>query len=83
MKNIILIALCFLPGFAFGCPACEKAQPELLRGVTHGAGPDSSWDYLIVSVTAAIVLLCMFLTCKLLIKPGEKNFDHIKNQILN
>ena len=65
------------------CPACEAAQPRLLRGITHGAGPESRWDYLIVWITVIITLLTLFYSVKWLIRPGEKNAHHIKNLILN
>ncbi|HEY4289088.1 MAG TPA: hypothetical protein VGN00_18425 [Puia sp.] len=65
------------------CPACEAAQPRILRGITHGAGPESRWDYLIVWITVMITLLTLFYSIKWLIRPGEKNAHHIKNLVLN
>ncbi|MEQ7799926.1 hypothetical protein ABDJ41_08925 [Pedobacter sp. ASV1-7] len=80
----------FLTGFvllmyitAMACPVCEKQQPKLLKGITHGAGPDSNWDYVIISIMAVIVLFCLFFSVKWLIKPGEKSASHIKFSILN
>jgi hypothetical protein len=55
----------------------------MLKGITHGAGPESQWDYVIVWTTAAIVLLTLFFSVKWLIRPGEKSEDHIKRFILN
>lgn len=73
-----------IPGYvASACPACEKQQPAIFRGITHGTGPDSRWDYLIISVTVVIVLLTLFYSVKWLIKPGEKSADHIKQLILS
>jgi len=65
------------------CPACEKAQPRILRGITHGAGPKSQWDYLIVWVAVIITVLTLYYSIKWLIRPGEKSAGHIKNFILN
>ena len=65
------------------CPACEKQQPELLKGISHGAGPQSDWDMVIVWGTAIIVALTFFLSVKWLFRPGEKGKAHIKRSILD
>lgn len=65
------------------CPVCEKNQPALLKGITHGAGPDSQWDYLIIFIMTGIVLGTLLVSLKYLIRPGEKNSRHIKNLVLN
>jgi hypothetical protein len=65
------------------CDACKKQQPKLLQGITHGTGPESSWDYLIVYVAVAIVLVSLFYSVKWLIRPGEKSSLHIKQFVLN
>ena len=84
MKKINLIALISLFGsFAYACPVCDKQQPAALRGITHGTGPDSGWDYLIISVAAIIVLITFFYSVKWLIRPGESSEAHIKQYILN
>ena len=74
-----------LGGFtmANACPVCEKQQPELLKGITHGAGPQSQWDYVIVWVVAVIAVITLFFSVKWLIRPGEKGAEHIKRTILN
>lgn len=68
---------------AIACPVCERNQPKLLKGVTHGGGPESQWDYVIVWGTVVIVLLTLFFSIKWLIRPGEKSEKHIKRMILN
>lgn len=84
MKKIWLGMLLMVSGFgAVACPECEKQQPKLLRGITHGAGPDSNWDYLIISVAVLIVLATLYFTIKWLVNPGEKSETHIKQWILN
>ena len=65
------------------CPVCEKNQPALLKGITHGAGPGSQWDYLIIFIMTGIVLGTLLVSLKYLIRPGEKNSRHIKNLVLN
>jgi len=76
---LLLTLLIHLAGRA--CPACERAQPRLLRGITHGAGPDSRWDYLIVWLAVIATVLTLFYSIKWLIHPGESNTAHIKHSI--
>ncbi len=85
MKYWILTIACFLTQIPtlMACDVCEKQQPEILQGITHGTGPQSNWDLLIVSIIALIVLLSLVLSLKYLIKPGEKNSNHIKHSILS
>ncbi len=64
------------------CPVCEKQQPKMLRGITHGAGPTSIWDWVIIGVVALITMLTLFYSAKYLLFPGEKSSTHIKNSIL-
>lgn len=77
------ISLCLFVVAAFGCPACEKQQPKLLQGITHGAGPGGFTDYIIIGIATAIVLVTLFFSIKWLINPGEKKANHIKQFILN
>jgi len=84
MKKLLILSPFILSFFAgYACPACEKQQPALLKGISHGAGPDSNWDMVIVWVIAIIVLLTLVFSIKFLIKPGEKSKSHIKRYILN
>ncbi|KAA9037170.1 hypothetical protein FW778_17220 [Ginsengibacter hankyongi] len=84
MKIILLsIALTFVSLFTFACPACEKQQPKLLQGITHGGGPGSNWDYVIISIAVIIVLFTLFFSVKWLVRPGEQSQSHIKRLILN
>jgi phage shock protein PspC (stress-responsive transcriptional regulator) len=86
MKKAIAL---FLPLFflqtvaAIACPVCDKQQPKILRGITHGTGPQTNWDYAIVWAAVLIVLITLFYMVKWLIKPEEKNDDHIKRMVLN
>jgi hypothetical protein len=84
MKKILLSIVVLLNVlYVFACPVCERNQPKILKGITHGAGPESKWDYVIVWVTVAIVLTTLFFSVKWLIRPGEKSDRHIKRFILN
>ena len=84
MKSLFAFIIFFLADISiYACDACEKQQPVILRGITHGAGPQSNWDYLIVSVAAAIVVATLFFSIKWLFSPGEKGEKHIKRIVLN
>lgn len=81
-KPAILIFLMLLQLTALACPVCDQRQPKILRGITHGAGPESVWDYVII-ITATVIVVCtLFYSVKWLIKPGEYSEDHIKRFIL-
>jgi hypothetical protein len=84
MKKYILIGLLILIRFtSLACPGCEAQQPKLLRGVVHGTGPESKWDYIIMWIMVLIVLFTLFYSIKWLIWPGEKSKSHIKYFVLN
>lgn len=67
----------------WACPVCEKQQPKVLKGITHGTGPQNNWDYVIISIVAILVLITLFYSLKYLIRPGEKSESHIKNLFIN
>ncbi|MES2003441.1 MAG: hypothetical protein V4450_02885 [Bacteroidota bacterium] len=84
MKKAGLLIACLSAGsVASACTVCEKQQPKILRGITHGTGPESNWDLLIVSVAVVIVLFTLFFSIKWLFFPGEQSTGHIKRCILN
>ncbi|HRN57829.1 MAG TPA: hypothetical protein PLL71_15325 [Agriterribacter sp.] len=84
MKKVLLCIFFLCPALAvLACPVCEKQQPEILRGITHGAGPEDRWDYVIVWAMVVIVLLTLFFSVKWLVRPGERSQHHIKRLILN
>lgn len=82
-RTYLFILLLFSSYAAMACPACEKQQPKLLRGITHGTGPESQWDYVIIVVTVAFVLITLFYSVKWLIRPDESMEGHIKTSIIN
>lgn len=75
-----LVCMSFI---SLACPVCEKQQPSYLKGIAHGAGPQNEWDLYIFWSMVVIVLACLIFSIKWLIKPGEKNPNHIKAKILN
>lgn len=82
-KKVFFILGLTLPALAgLACPVCEKQQPKLLQGVTHGAGPTSEWDYIIIWAMVIVVACTLYFSIKLLVKPGERTADHIKRTIL-
>ncbi len=86
MSNITRFAtILFLlsGGLAAACPVCDRNQSGILKGIAHGAGAESRWDYLIVGSVAVIVAITLFFTVKWLIKPGETSGEHIKRMILS
>lgn len=82
-RLLIILAILFTNIGAFACPVCEKQQPAVLRGISHGTGPQSNWDMVIIWVTVALVVLTLYFSIKFLVRPGEKSEDHIKRFILN
>jgi len=78
---ITVLLLAYVPGLA--CEVCKKQQPKLLRGVTHGAGPQGDWDYVWVGSIIVVVLVSLFYSVKWIIYPGEKETNHIKYSIFN
>lgn len=77
-----ILFLVFTYGSALACEVCKKQQPKVTQGFTHGAGPQSNWDWVIIGVITAITVLTLVYSMKYLIKPKEENAGHIKNSIL-
>lgn len=82
-KLLVVVSTIFYSLPALACPICDKKQPALLKGIAHGAGPESTLDYVIVYIMAALVAITMFFAFFYLIKPKEKGNDHIKRTILD
>ena len=80
-KTITFLFLIFFQITAFACPVCERNQPKVLRGIVHGSGPNSNWDYVSIIITMIIALFALIYSIKWLIKPNENNQDHIKYSI--
>lgn len=85
MKQIVKLMLLFvtgLPSSAYACEVCRAKQPEVLKGITHGAGPQGNTDLVIIWGAVAIVGITLFLSIKYLVKPQESAPDHIKNIVI-
>lgn len=80
---VIWMFIFFNVASSFACELCKEQQPKALRGITHGAGPQSDWDYVVVLGTVLIVVVSLFYSIKWIIHPGEKEREHIKNSIFN
>ncbi|AYL94509.1 hypothetical protein [Mucilaginibacter celer] len=80
-KYIILLLVLMIRLDATACESCKKSGG--FTGITHGPGPDSNWDYLIVLVMVVITLYVLVASIRCFIKPGEKSEQHIKRMILN
>ena len=85
MKSRIALGIFSLTAFrsaALACEVCAAQQPKILRGLTHGAGPQGNFDYVIVAVTVAVVLFTLVYAIKCLVRPGEREATHIKRIVL-
>jgi len=68
---------------AFACNECQRNQPDFLLDVSHGDGPDSYTDYVIVVSGIIVVLITTFLALKYLFqRKKEASTVHIKHTIL-
>ena len=83
VKYLLSVLIIFIAQIANACPVCEKQQPKITQGLTHGAGPQSDWDWVIIAIITLIAVLTLIYSIKYLIKPGEKNENHIKQSILS
>lgn len=82
-KKIVLLFTMFCSHIAvFACSVCEKQQPKMLQGITHGTGPQSDWDYAAVWAIIVVVVATLYFSLKWMIWPGEKSPTHIKRMIL-
>ena len=79
--SILFMLLMWMSGDALACEVCNKQQPKVLQGITHGAGPQSNWDYVLVSAIAIFSIAALVYSIKCLIRPGESANDHIKRVI--
>ena len=53
-----------------------------MHDMSHMAGPQAAWEYVLVVVAVIIVVGVFYLAFKYFFKPGEQQADHIKRRIL-
>ena len=82
-KNTAIVFFLLMVNLAFACDACKLQQPKVTRDFTHGVGPRGDFDWIIVAVIAVLTIFTFEYSLKYLVKPGEKEQNHIKNSILN
>lgn len=83
IKIFLILFIGLFVQITMACPVCEKQQPKITQGLTHGSGPQSNWDWVIIAIITLITLVTFIYSLKYLIKPGEKETDHIKQSILS
>jgi hypothetical protein len=82
-KIAILVLLLITQSYYKACEACDLKQPKITRGLTHGAGPQSFWDWIAVGIIVLISALTVIYFIKYTLKPESKKSNHIKNSILH
>ena len=83
MKKILFVLMTLGAFTSYGCPVCDRQQPGILKGIAHGAGPQTNWDYVIVYLVSAVVVVSLIFSILWLVRPGETNTSHIKRAVLN
>lgn len=82
-RNIATTLFLLIVDFALACEACKLQQPKITQSFTHGTGPESQWDWIIVASIALITIYTLIFSIKYLVIPGEKDKNHIKYSVLN
>lgn len=85
MKNksaLLFLLFAGIPLANYACELCRENQPRLLKGITHGTGPQGNTDYIIIWTAVLIVSVTLFLSIKYLVWPKESAADHIKYSIV-
>lgn len=67
----------------WACELCESQQPAMWKGITHGPGPSGKFDLIITWIAIVIVLITLYWSIKLLIRPKEGQANHIKNIVVD
>ena len=83
MRTLIAFLFLLLNIPLWACEACERQQPAMLKGITHGTGPQGGLDMPIVYGAAVIVLFTLVMSIKYLVKPNEDSEEHIKRVVLH
>lgn len=83
LSMIVLFMLTMSVQSVLACTVCGQNQPKALQGITHGTGPQSNLDFVIITVGVIIVSITLIYSLKFLIRPGEKQPGHIKNSVVD
>ena len=83
LKLLLTSVFVFMMKNLIACAVCEEQKPKILRGISHGVGAESYWDWVIIFIIAAITLIVLIYSVIHLIKPTENKYNHIKKTILN
>lgn len=69
---------------ALSCPVCDREKAnQVTLGLSHGAGPDHNWEWLVVAGMAGITLFALFLAIKYFIKPDNAKTNEFKKSIFS
>lgn len=82
-RRFITLIVLLLSIASIACPLCESKQPKGFENITHGQGPEGDFDYIIIYSAILIVGFTLIMSIKYLVKPKEKEKDHIKNIVLD
>ena len=82
-SSLLLLMLAVPVSSVLACEVCRQNQPKPLRNITHGAGPQSDWDYVIIIIGIIIVSFTLYYSLKYLIRPREEYPDHIKHIVVD
>jgi len=78
MKKIVtcIITILLVTGQIFACELCKSHQPELLKNVAHGTGPQGNVDYVILWTAVVVVFITLFLSVRYLVQPEKLDKNH-------
>ncbi|MDB5241381.1 MAG: hypothetical protein JWP57_2006 [Spirosoma sp.] len=57
------------------CPVCDKRQPKGFAGITHGTGPEGTFDYCMLYGSIAVVVLTLLLFIRFMIRPDRRTAE--------
>ncbi len=86
LKHIAILALTLvlqLPLEILACEVCQKNQPKILQNITHGTGPQSDLDYILIWTAIGVVIVSLAISIKLIIQPKDNRHEQIKNIVID
>lgn len=82
-KYIIFSVLFLINQLILACPVCDRQSPSITKGMAHGSGPNSNWEWVIIGIMTIITIFTLIYSVKYLVHPKEESSNHIKNSILS